>query len=100
MKEYTTLVTEDRRLAILRLLSEEGDYAINDSVLQTALEQLGHGESRAVVRTDLAFLQEVGLLTVDVVVGGVHVARLNGRGADVAAGRAVVPGVKRPAPGE
>lgn len=100
MQPYNEFVAEDRRLAILRFLAEDSDYSLNDSVLQTALGHVGHGVSRDVLRNDLAWLSEQGLATVEQVMGGkVAVARLTDRGADVAAGRAVVPGVKRPTPG-
>lgn len=99
MKTYAEIVREDRRLAILRFLSEDNDYAINDSVMQKALEQLGHSVSRDVLRADFASLQELGLLSVDYVLDGkVHLAKITGRGLDVAAGRSVVPGVSRPRP--
>lgn len=100
MQPYTDFVAEDRRLGILRFLAEDADYSLNDSVLQTALDHIGHGVSRDVLRTDLAWLAEQGLVTVEAVMGGkVAVATLTARGADVAGGRAVVPGVKRPTPG-
>ena len=47
------------------------------------------------VRTDLAWMHEQQLLTVSQV-ADVHIARITARGQDVAAGRTVVPGVKRP----
>jgi hypothetical protein len=97
-KSFQERFNEDRRLAILRLLKEQPDYSINDSMLQTALEALGHGQSRDVIKTDMAWLGEQGLVEVDVVHETVHVAKITGRGIDVAAGRATVPGVKRPAP--
>ena len=77
MKTYAEIVREDRRLAILRFLSEDNDYAINDSVMQKALEQLGHSVSRDVLRADFASLQELGLLSVDYVLDGkVHLAKI------------------------
>lgn len=88
----------DRRLAILRFLHEDPDYRLNDSLLASALEAIGHGASRDVLRTDLAWLMEQGLVTVEEVMRSLHVATLTERGADVATGRAVVPGVKRPSP--
>ncbi|MCK5296460.1 MAG: ArsR family transcriptional regulator [Alphaproteobacteria bacterium] len=100
MSNYKNYVAEDRRLVILRILNEEPDYAINDSVLQTALSQIGHGVSRDVIRTDLSWLEEQGLVSVEVIKDKIHVAKLTARGGDVASGRAVVYGVKKPAPGE
>ena len=45
---YQDFETEDRRLAELRYLSEQNDYSMNDSVMQTALESIGHSVSRDV----------------------------------------------------
>jgi len=94
---FRTLITEDRRLFMLRFLSEAPAMALNTSVLHTALDAYGHAVSRDQVETDAAWLAEQGLITLEEV-GPVRVAELTGRGADVAQGRAVVPGVKRPGP--
>lgn len=98
MTGFHEVLAEDRRLAILRLLESDSDYAVNESLVQTALGQLGHGVSRDTVRADFAWLAEQGLVTVEIVAETIHVARLTGRGADVAQGLARVPGVKRPRP--
>ena len=96
---YQRFVTEDRRLAILRILSEDTDYTVNDSILSTVLTTFGHDVPRDTLRADLAWLAEQELVTVDPIRDGrIYVARLSGRGLDVAQGRAVVPGVKRPRP--
>ncbi len=96
---YKEIVAQDRRLAMLRFLSEDNDYKINDSVMQQALEQLGHSVSREAIRADFDFLAEIGLIEVETYFDGkVQVAKITGRGLDVAAGRTVVTGVKRPRP--
>jgi hypothetical protein len=95
---YSEFITEDRRLAVLRLLADQQDYALNDSVLHGALGRLGHGVARDLVRDDIAWLREHGLVSVEIVAERVWVARLTERGADCAAGRTRVPGVKRPGP--
>lgn len=95
---YGDFVTTDRRLAILHILAADPGYSVNHAVMQTALEEIGHTVSRDQVTTDFAWLAEQGLITVDVVHDKVHVARMTARGADVEAGRATVPGVKRPGP--
>jgi len=94
------LMEEDRRLAILRLLESQQGYHRNDRVVPDALSRLGHAVSRDQVRTDFAWLDEVGLLSVEVVLDRVHIAKLTSRGVDVAKGLATVPGVKRPRPGD
>lgn len=98
MTSFAELHAEHRRLATLLILEREVAYRANEYLLQTALARDGHSVSRDRVRTDLEWLREQGLVTVEQV-GSMSVAVLTERGADVAAGRASVPGVKRPAPG-
>lgn len=92
---FASFLAEDRRLVILRVLFELPAYRTNSFLLTTLLGKFGHEPSADQVKGDLAWLQEQQLLTVEVV-ESVHIATLTTRGADVAAGRAVVPGVKRP----
>lgn len=94
---FEKYATEDRRLSILLVLKESGGYRCNEYLLRTALDALGHAVSGDRLMTDLAWLNEQGLIALDTV-GGVAVATLNSRGLDVACGRTVVPGVKRPLP--
>jgi DNA-binding transcriptional ArsR family regulator len=93
-----TLLDEARRLAILQLLAQDGDEAINDSVMASALAALGHGVRREVVRADFLMLADLDLLALEDL-GGTILARLTDQGAEVAAGRASAPGVKRHRPG-
>ena len=93
--DFSTHLTEDRRLVVLRVLAESGGYTANEFILQQMLEQFGHVVSIDRVRTDLAWLQEQQMLTISDV-ADVQIARITARGQDVAAGRTVVPGVKRP----
>lgn len=88
---------EDRRLVILRFLEEEPDYRMNVSLLQDALDLMGHKVGRDVILADGSFLADIGLITVEYV-GDVQLFKLTSRGADVAQGRTKVPGVKRPSP--
>jgi DNA-binding transcriptional ArsR family regulator len=93
------VLASDRRLVILRSLADQ-NFELNDSVLQVVLDEFGHNVSRDVVRTELSWLAEQGLVTLeDVGKGRVIVATLTERGGDVAAGRAKVPGVRRPSAG-
>lgn len=96
------IMAADRRLCVLRFLFEDRDYTLNDSLLQEALQLVGHALSRDQLRGELAWLAEQGLLTTrNQDLGGktITLAELSERGADVACGRATHPGVKRPAPG-
>ena len=94
---FKNLLTEDRRLLLLCFLDESQGRQLNTFVLHTAVDAYGHAVSRDQVETDAAWLAEQGLITLEEV-GPVRVAALTGRGSDVAQGRAVVPGVKRPGP--
>jgi Fe2+ or Zn2+ uptake regulation protein len=97
MGNFLEFVTSDRRLVILLVLMEDPGYSVNEYVLQTCLEALGHQVSLDRVKTDLEWLAEQGLVAASEV-AGVKVARLTGRGADAATGKIIVPGVKRPRP--
>lgn len=97
MNPLGKVLAEDRRGIILRVLSDQGDYALNDGVLQDALERSGHRVSRDVVRGDLGWLSELELVAIEDV-RGLWIASLTARGEDVARGRAVVAGIKRPSP--
>lgn len=92
---YAQTLTEDRRLVILRVLSEMPAYKANSSVIYTLLSNWGHSPSRDQVKSDLRWLEEQQLVQVEEV-GTVFLATLNERGQDVSAGRALAPGVKRP----
>lgn len=96
---YRQRLTEDRRLVLLRLLRQVQGYSANSSILQDALEAYGHRVSRDQVHTDLAWLAEQELVTVEEI-ASVQVAKLTGRGDDVATGVSTVPGVKRPRPAD
>lgn len=85
-------LNEDRRAVILRVLAEYSS-SLNEGVLQDALTAFGHHVSRDLVRTDLHWLAEQSLLTIEQV-GTIVLAKVTQRGEDVASGRARVPGVK------
>ncbi len=95
MSDYVRRVAEDRRLSILLLLAEAPGGRSNEALLQAALPIYGHDPSLDIIRGDLAWLAEQGLVTTDEPAGLV-VARVTARGEDAAAGRARVPGVKKP----
>ena len=95
MHAYEQHLQEDRRLCILRLL-EDTTGTLNDSVIRSLLEKLGHARlSRDTVRADITFLVEGGLVTTEWV-GTVQVVTLTRRGLEVAQGRVVADGIKRP----
>ncbi len=95
---FAELVNSDLRLVVLRSLAQDPGYAHNEYVLKQMLVQLGHSVSGDKLRAELFWLREQGLVDLADVSGTV-VAKLTGRGKDVAEGAAVVPGVHRPEPG-
>ena len=86
MTPFAEILREDRRICLLRSLGCVPERRASHLVLHEVLDSLGHGVSRDQLLADLAWLAEQGLVTP--------------RGLDVALGRAVVPGVKRPLPGD
>ncbi|MCP1601442.1 repressor of nif and glnA expression [Aeromonas caviae] len=94
---FREFVLADQRLLILRSLREMTGCSANESILDSCLDAYGHSVSRDAVRTQMRWLEEQGLLTVEKV-GETLVAKLTGRGDDVATGQAVVDGVKKPRP--
>ncbi|NDY73972.1 ArsR family transcriptional regulator [Desulfobacter hydrogenophilus] len=86
------------RITILRLLAEDPNYTLNDSILADLVGNYGFTPSRDRVRTELSWLREQGLVRFDDD-DGIIIAVLTQRGNDVAHGRTRVPGVKRPGPG-
>lgn len=94
---FSDIVAADRRLIILRSLEQDLGYSHNEAIIQSILGEFGHRCSRDLVRTDLVWLQEQGLISLEDL-SGIYVATISQRGVDVADGTATVPGVKRPAP--
>lgn len=93
MNGFAETLAADRRLSIL-LLDQAPGASASASLLHAALPGLGHAASLDAIETDLAWLAEQGLVAVSDI-GGLTVAKLLARGADAAAGRARVPGLKR-----
>lgn len=90
------IAESDRRRAILAALSIAPGYALPHRAVRGQIEAVGYTASLDLLRADIAWLAEMGLvepLELD------H-ARLTDRGLDIALGRAQVPGVRRPEPGE
>lgn len=96
---YQDFQTEGRRLGILRILYRRNQFTSNEYSLNDELGgNYGHHVSKDVLHTDLAWLEEQGLVICQQPRAG-WIATLTSRGADVAEGRARVPGVARPLPG-
>ncbi|MCX9565273.1 ArsR family transcriptional regulator, partial [Vibrio cholerae] len=50
------LLQKDRRLVMLRVLSEMPSYEANDSILDSMLDTYGHKVSRDLVQAELSWL--------------------------------------------
>jgi hypothetical protein len=99
VERLNKLITEDRRLVILRLLHAVADYSLNSVVLSQAMHELGHAVSYDVLKSEVAWLAEQGLLRFSEPSQDMYVLTLTQRGKDVAIGSTKVPGVKLPEPG-
>ena len=95
---FSDFVAEDRRLSILKLLEVSDGYSANEFLLGRGLESLAHNVSADLLRNECGWLEEQGLVKVEIV-QGVTIVTLTERGGDVAAGKARVQGVKKPKPG-
>lgn len=98
MKPYKNSVIEDLRIAILQAIDEAGGET-NTRILGSELPGVGHRVSADRLRTEIAWLAEQGAMTL-AEAGSMFVVTLTERGADLAAGRATIPGIRRPAPHE
>jgi hypothetical protein len=85
----------DRRRAILAALQVAPAYMMPVRALREQLALVGYNTSLDRLSTDCAWLAEQGLADWTGIV-----ATLTDRGSDVVMGRAMVPGVKRPEPGD
>ncbi len=97
MRGYAETLRRHVRITTLRLLAEQPDYALNESILRELLADFAFALTRDQLRTELAWLVEQDLVTVETV-RDLQIATITKRGDEVANGRATVPGVKRPGP--
>lgn len=100
MKSFADRLREDRRLVMLRLLSEQRGYSLNSSNLHAGLDYLSIRCTRADVLADLRFLSDNGLVTLEPLadIEGLYSVTLTRAGRDVGTGMQLVAGVSTPAP--
>lgn len=97
---YRERVDQDRRLVILRVLSEQPDYQLNDRLVSDALDVWGHRVGREQLRQYLHELEELAAVKLTPVGDGpVLIAEITRRGLDHVERRVTIEGVKRPGPG-
>jgi hypothetical protein len=100
MSNFAEVLAEDRRLVILRSLSEVTGFRLNEDVLKSALNHLGHDVGRDVIRADIQYLTDHGLARIGKLTmpsGELWLVTLTSAGGDVAHGR-YHPGVAQLSP--
>lgn len=90
-------ITEHRRLAILRHLSDVSEYTSNGSILIDIMRGLGIATTDGDMTSALIWLDDNDLIE-RVDHGHVVIATATARGIDVAKGIVTYPGVQRPRP--
>lgn len=98
MSSYQEHFAGHLRLTILRLLDEAPGYTLNSDILRMSTQQVGIPATHDLVETSVEWLAEQGLVLVERLPRDIIVVSATVRGLDVAAGRALVPGVARPGP--
>jgi len=98
-KSFSECLREDRRLVLLRLLSEQPGKQANSSTLHTGLQFLHFIAERHEVIDDLLFLQThqlVELVQLATIAPDLYGVKLRARGIDVVNGLVEVGGVSSP----
>jgi hypothetical protein len=93
MPNYAELVAEARRRVLLEVLALAPSKRANDAVIRAVVDRRVDVTDRALVRADMDYLAQHGLISVDKLVDGervVWIATLTDSGAAVARGRAHV----------
>ncbi|MBF8271567.1 MAG: hypothetical protein HW380_672 [Magnetococcales bacterium] len=86
------VIQEERRGLILQLLSKAPQYTANEAIIHGHLFQMGCPTSWEVLKGEIVWLDEQGLITVDWP-GGLAIAKITLRGLDCADGVTRYPGV-------
>lgn len=93
---YTQILSEDRRLVILRFLNDISPESANESVLETAANCIGIASIRKEIRADLNFLSDAGCITIEWFADRLMLAKLTRRGQYVVQGKETISGIKKP----
>lgn len=94
---YDAFNRKHRRLAILRTLEQAPGYKSNEAILTQMANALAIVSTRDQVRSELTWLQENGLVTVEEIVG-LLIATATQRGVEIAQGLAGHPDIAKPSP--
>lgn len=91
------LENQEFRREILNLLNADSDYAMNEISLYADMRNLGFPIAHDRLKTQLNWLAEQGLVTLQSAAGSNYViAKLTAHGSDVVQGLANVPNIARP----
>ena len=100
MSNFAETLRKDRRLVLLRCLSDADGYTANEAVLRTMLEHYGFTIGRDALRNDIEFLQTETMVRVEKLTppsgGDLWLVHLLPAGDDVAKGRVRHYGIARP----
>jgi Fe2+ or Zn2+ uptake regulation protein len=94
MNAYDQFNRKHRRLSILRILEGAPGYASNEAILHQMVNHFGITSTRDQVRSELAWLAEVGLVKIEDL-GSLMMATITERGMDIAQGHAHHPDIAR-----
>lgn len=97
MNSYREHANQDARLVMLRELSKETDYRLNDTILAGVLDAFGHRQSRGWLRGQLLELETLGAVKITEA-GSVMIAQITRRGMEHVENRVVIDGIARPSP--
>lgn len=98
MTTYAELVRQHARIAILRFAEGAPKYTTNSSMLVQMLPRVGVNYTRDQVTTELVWLAEQGMVTLEDHVG-LTIVTATVRGVEIATGVARHPDIQRPKPG-
>ncbi|CAK7059851.1 MAG: hypothetical protein DESF_02574 [Desulfovibrio sp.] len=93
-------IQEDRRLMILLFLVKSSGYTLNNNLLKSLLELVGHHTSCETLHNDHSWLEKHALVKCESSEFGLTILTLTRTGWDMAMGQQILPGVRRPHPGE
>ncbi|ASF47010.1 hypothetical protein CEK71_13530 [Methylovulum psychrotolerans] len=97
MTKQIDLAAEIRRLHLLKTLQVASGYRASADLLKMALQNMGDAAPTSVIKADLAWLEQLGLVSTTEH-SGMTIALLRNEGVDVASGTSVVPGIARAQP--
>ena len=99
MSDYSEMLRQHARIAILRFLESAPRYTSNISMLTAFLPRAGIAFTRDQVAGEVVWLEEQGLVRSEAAGGDMVIVTATVRGAEIAQGVARHPDIPRPRPG-